>query len=470
MTMMKPGSLWPRAVPGFACAAVLVLVGCQTYSPNPIDADAHRAQFFARTPEAPEVQDLLDRLAPGHRPEVFDPSDGFSLEEAEVVALVFNADLRRARAAAGVTAANVEYAGLWEDPVLGTDLARIIQSTPHPWRVFTTVGLTIPLSGRLDAEVRRARADNAAELVRVYEVEWLVRSELREEWVLWSSATERASLLSALTDQMEQLVSTIDAMERAGELAPVEAGLFRMEQIVRLIQREEARNSIREHEQNVLRLMGLAPAAEVMLVPSGGIGDLVASLDELIDAALIRSPSLALARARYEVAERTLQREVRAQYPDLRIGPGYGREDGQDQALLSLSVPVPLLNRNQRGIAAARAQRDLAHVEFLALSESIVAGLAVESARLTGARTKVAGIRDQLLPLLERQYAQARSLAELGEVNTFLLLETLTRQYEAGLSLIDARQDERTARIRLERLVGPPERSVYTEPTAEDIQ
>ena len=65
---------------------------------------------------------------------------------------------------ARATAAN---SGLWEDPTLGVNLARIVQSTPEPWKVFTNLGITLPISGRLAIEQQRADAQYAAELSRL---------------------------------------------------------------------------------------------------------------------------------------------------------------------------------------------------------------------------------------------------------------------------------------------------------------
>lgn len=46
-------------------------------------------------------------------------------------------------------------------------------------------------------------------------------------------------------------------------------------------------------------------------------------------------------------------------------------------------------------------------------------------------------------------------MAKLGEVNTLVLLESLKRQQEAKLSLVEARREEALAEIDLDELIGP---------------
>ncbi len=75
--------------------------------------------------------------------------------------------------------------------------------------------------------------------------------------------------------------------------------------------------------------------------------------------------------AEYEVAERTFELEIRKQYPDLQIGPGYGLEDGQDQVLMGLSLPLPVLNANRQAIARAEANRSVARASVEAALERL---------------------------------------------------------------------------------------------------
>ncbi|MFN5957302.1 MAG: TolC family protein, partial [Planctomyces sp.] len=264
----------------------------------------------------------------------FDPGDGITCEEAEVIALVFNADLRVARLRAGVTQANAENAGLWEDPTIGVDLARIIQSTPEPWKVFTSVGLTIPISGRLEIEKQRAGVEHAAELARVAQREWMVRTSVRRAWSEWSALDAQLAVTRDFLSRVDQILSVVDKMEQAGEMARTEARLFRIEKATKAADLAVLESRVREADLRLRQLMGMSPDAPLRL-HAVGVGPTRSSVHSGTDTTELerRNPAMLVAAAEYEAAEKALELEVRKQYPDLHIGPGYGREDGQDQVL-----------------------------------------------------------------------------------------------------------------------------------------
>lgn len=443
------------------CVPALILIalsgGCQSYQPKPIDAAAHRAAFLSRTPDSPEVADFARELSKANpdNAETFDPADGLTLSEGQAVALVFNRDLRLARLRAGVSAAGAQYAGLWEDPVLSTDLTRIIQTTEHPWKVFTTVGFTIPLSGRLEVEKKRATAEHQADIVRAWAQEWSTRAELKRRWVVWSSARERAAVVKEFLTRLDQIVGIVDRIAEAGEMTKVESRLFKVERATRAAELAALESEVGQGELALKSLLGLPPSATISFVPvltlSDAMGQSAADVGEPTE----RNVGLAVARAEYVIAERSLELENRKQYPDLTIGPGYGREDGQDQFLLGLSIPLPFLNRNRQGIATATAERELIRASYEATYEQIAGDLADAMLRRRTAIAQRETYERDVVPLVDEQYADARRIAELGEVNTLVLLETLTRQQEAKVRLIEARAAESLAQIRLEELIGP---------------
>jgi CRISPR system Cascade subunit CasA len=441
-----------RPVGALRAAAALplaALAACQSYTPEPLELAQHRAAFLARTPDAPAIA-TVSLAAPGP----FDLRDSVSLPEAEAVALVFNADLRIARARAGVTLASAEHAGLWADPVVGVDLTRIIQSVAHPWKVMSSVGITIPISGRLEIEKSLAGAEHAAELARVAELEWRTRAELRNAWARWTALDAQARAARDLLGAVEQVLGVVRRMEDANEIPRTEAALFRIELATRAAEQSLLDARAREASLAIAQLMGLSPDAALTLEP--------ALPDPFVDAEANqrstlqdRSPQLLVSRAEYEAAERSLELEVRRQYPDLTIGPGYGREDGVDEFLLGLSLPLPILNANRQAIAKALAERTLARTAAETTLERLLADLHAAHARLGAAAELRAALEDRIAPLVQAQYDDTRRLAELGEVNTLVLLETLTRRHDASVRLIEARLDEALAAIHVRELAGP---------------
>lgn len=490
--------------------AILLLLtggvaGCQSYERKPLDLTAHQAAILARTPESTELRAFARALSEGAGEEgadarTFDLADGVSRDEAEAVAMVFNAELRVARLRAGVAQASAANAGLWEDPSIGVDLTRIIQSVAHPWKVMASVGLTIPVSGRLEIEKQRAGAEHAVELARVAQEEWAVRMDLRRAWVRWSALEAQITTTREFLVRADDVVSIVDRMEQAGEMARTEARLFRIERSSRSVELASLEARLNEEEIGVRRLMGLSPAAPLRLVSSGvsapemagGEGALTLLTRELGSSVVLDTPPtptstppsgtgipptaasslaavpplLLTAMAEYELAERGLELEVRKQYPDVTIGPGYGREDGDDEVLLGVSVPLPILNANRRGIAEARARREVARGEAEAAVERLIGELHVADAQRRAAGRQRELMEQEIIPMVDAQYEDARRVAQLGEVNTLVLVESLSRQQDTKMKLIEARREEALAAIRMHEIVGPGRVETSGEPGA----
>lgn len=434
-----------------------MLAGCQSYQSRPLDLAAHRDGWFARTPGDEPVRAFAQRLAESGESTVFDLSDGLTLAEGEIVALVFNPDLRLARLRAGIAASAAEHAGLWDDPQFGLDFLSLIENTSNPLVITPGLSFTIPISGRLEAEKARADASLAAELTRVAEQEWQTRLEVRRAWLRWSAARLKAEQTERLLASIESLVASIAKLVESGEIVRTEATLFTIEQASQRQALLRYRGQAAEAKQELRALLGLAPEAPLELVPTVVLSSAQDNLTA--DAMVGRNLTLARLRDEYEVAERTLRREVRKQYPDLTIGPVADFDRGDTLLGFSLTLPIPILNANKQGIAVAHAERDFARASFETAYERLAGSLAAYRVRLANIREQREIIETQIAPMVDRQLADAQKLLQIGEGGTLVLLESLSRVGNTQMALIDARLDESLALTELNLLIGPPSAS-----------
>jgi outer membrane protein TolC len=376
-----------------------------------------------------------------------------SLREAEVVALFFNPHLRLARQRARVPRAGAAEAGRWEDPELGIDGERIIESVEHPWVLGGMLNLTIPLSGRNGAEKGKALAEATAAELQALAEEWRVLTELRLEWVEWSAACQRAELTRQLVQELEAVGGRADRLREAGELGPLDARLFHLERVRQTAKLRGYEVAGRVAELRLRSLLGLAPTADVNLVSSLDVPQTHSPAEQGSAGALVRHPRVRVARAEYEVAERTLRLEVRKQYPDLKLGGGFGTDEGDERALFGAALPLPLLNANRRAIAEARANRDAAKAAAEGAFEQLLGDAAAACAALEGALERLRYVEQELAPLADRQVEDAGRLARAGEFSALILLEALTTAHEAKLEVLDARVGAGLAQTRLDALL-----------------
>lgn len=439
---------------GSAVGATL-LAGCQSFERAPLDLTEHRASFENRLEAAESISGFVERLASDgmSAPERFDLSDGLSPAEGEVLALFYNPDLRLARLNAGIALARYESAGLWQDPEFGFDAAELLSPT-GPLEFGLTLGLTLPISGRLGIEEDHAHAKYKAELLRIVDEEWELRASIRSAWASWATASEHLRLANEAVGLVEQVAGITDRLEEAEELSRVEARLVRAE----LVELRAATALAELHETqarvNLLRLLGLPPGAPVELLPAHP-SVAVPKVDAPIARVIQANTSLAVLREEYNVREERLRLQVRKQYPDISINGGYGSEDSDSRFLFGISLPLPILNANRAGIAEAKAQRDVARTVAEISLERLAGDFALAHASHESARIQFQTLSGELVPMLDMQAVEVERLAELGEVDTLLLLETVTRRFEAKRQVLDLNLAILDAAVEMARLLGP---------------
>ena len=77
----------------------------------------------------------------------------------------------------------------------------------------------------------------------------------------------------------------------------------------------------------------------------------------------------------------------------------------------------------------------------------------------------------ELVPMLDKQALEVENLVELGEVDTLLLLETVSRRFEAKNQALNLKKAMLEAAIEITRLLGPNEPNTpapFEPSTAED--
>lgn len=401
--------------------------GCQTYQAQPLDSESILRSWSERS-------SAVASSGPSTR-EAETDRRVIDLAEAEALALLLNPTLRTARLEANIAAVSASEAGRWSDPSLGLDLERILSGVDDPWVIGGIVNLTLPLSGRLQVEKRLAGADAERAQLRVLWHERQTIAELRRAWVEWHSAKQRSRVLARSIDDLATVESSTRRLLDAGEIDPTEARLFTIVLVRQRVQLLDANRDATRFEARVRQLIGLTPGAPIALSPDAAVPTVRTD-----SPALESHPRLLVARADYAAAERSLELEIRRQYPDLEIGGGFGTDQGDERLLGGVSIPIPVLNANRRTIAEATARRDMIRAAYEAELQSLVADRLVARDQLQAAQAALEAIETQLVPLVDRQVSEARQLLQAGEFNPLVVREAIAAATEARIDLISARR------------------------------
>lgn len=433
------------------------IVGCQSYQPLSLDLAAHDQAWSKRAADDGKIKTYADQLAKLN-PNLavsFDPANGLELAEAELIALVFNPNLRVARLKAKVPLLGAAHAGLWEDPELDFDLLRIADSVKDPWIIGASLSFTIPISGRLEIEKEKAFAEADVELRRALLAEWSLLGDLRVAWGHWSGTTQRIALLEQYLKQLDGVVGIAEKQRNANRIGAPQLRVLQLENVSRVGQLNTLRNLEQRQRLAIKGMLGLAPSAPVTLQPAIALD--LPDVDEASRRAQLREHNLHLvvAKAAYDVSDHAFRLEIRKQYPDLVIGPGYENEEGISRAGVVLSVPIPLLNRNQRAIAESRATRDAAKAEYETEYERLVVELSQAELGVRAAKSRSTYLETTVAPMVDAQMKDLQRLAALGDLDVLVILDALTRTLETKTQVLDAKVEEAMAVNELRSLLRP---------------
>ena len=344
-----------------------------------------------------------------------------------------------AQAALAAAQGRARQAGFSPNPEASLESENIAGSGPYEGfsnaETTFSIGQRLELGGKRRTRAAAAQAEVEAAVVRVA----IARADLIQE-----VKTQYAEALEA--DARVALAK--EAAERANDLAGVAATLVEAgrEPPLRALR---ARTASDEADAAVLAAEAQAAAARRALTSLWADPDPEIDLVEppagpTLSAAIDPTASLdvRLAQAEREAAQAAIDRERAAGRPDLTIQAGVRRfEQTGDQALIvGFTAPIPIRDRNQGNVAAARADATAAEArERLVLARSVRA-VRDAQASLRAAEARLEVLQSRTVP----QAQQAVDLARQGfQAGKFSLLDVL----DAQAALSASRNDLIAARL-----------------------
>ncbi len=382
-----------------------------------------------------------------------DLTDGIDLHEARWIAMCFHPDCRRARADVRTATAELEHAGTLPDPELSLDAARILASVPHRWLAAAALDFTVPWNGRLGLQRRLAATRRVGRELLAMSVERSAANAADAAWARWSVATARVDALADVCARLRDLAGIAQRLEQGGSLTHAAARAFTLELTTREIELAAADDAVASGDLELRERLGLHPEAPVTFVPAIVIPAWVDDRGERTRR-LPTSPAVLPARRALAVAENQLELEVRRQWPDLRLAPGWQEEDAQPRAALGLSLPLPLFAGNDAAIAAATAERAAAAEALRAAMEQATHRLAAAELHWQQATRHHRLVTERLVPLAQAQLEDGKRLAELGQLEPLLLLDALARVHDARMQQLDAALAEAIAVVAVNEVTG----------------
>ncbi|MBN6743091.1 TolC family protein, partial [Acidithiobacillus sp. MC6.1] len=283
----------------------------------------------------------------------------------------------------------------------------LTEASVLPWTFGLAFDIPIETAGKRGDRIAQAQSLATAAHFQVGEAAWLLRSQVRQRFLDYFAALEQTKLLEAETATRAQMLALMQQRLVAGESAAFDVSTALLD-----LQRAHLAQA-RAQAQEAGTRAALAQALGLPVRALNGVEFSFADVEQpptlqqlpsaaVQRAALLNRLDLRQALARYAAAEAALKLQVAKQYPDLRLGPGYGWEQGDNRWGLSISLTLPLLNQNQGPIAEARARVAETAAIFMALQAQVIGQIDQALANYRGALQTL----DAAQAVLARQSAQ----------------------------------------------------------------
>ncbi len=368
-----------------------------------------------------------------------------ALDRAQAGSPVISAAEANVRAAEG----RARQAGLPPNPEISVEVENFSGTGPYEGMSSSestfAVEQRLELGGKRGARRNAAQAEVEAARLRVSVARADVARDVRGAYAEALAAESRALLARQAAERAEDLARVVTTLVDVGREPPLRA-LRAQAAVEEARAKAQAADSDAAAARRALATLIAADEASVELV-AVSLPEATGLPQGLIDPT--QSLDVKLAEAETEAARAAVKRERTGATPDVTLQAGIRRfEDSGDQAVVfGFSAPIPVIDRNQGNVAAARADADAAEAnQRLALAESIRRTRDAE-ASLGAAEARVLVLETRTVPQAE----EALRLARLGyEAGKFPLLEVI----DAQDALATAREDLIAARLDRARAIA----------------
>ncbi|WP_164104275.1 TolC family protein [Candidatus Laterigemmans baculatus] len=290
------------------------------------------------------------------------------------------------------------------------------------------------------AEIRRAEANLAADRMRV-------RTDVRRAFTAALVAQRRLELSERLLEIAELSTESVSQMLAAAEVSRVELLQAQNEAQQSELAVETASAALAGARRQLAAVVGVP-----QLPPERLAGELSTELEPIpYDAALAEliaaSPELADRAAAVERARRSLRLACAQVTPNLNFQAGAGYDAGSDDTYgqVQVSLPIPIVDRNQGNTRRFRSEISAASLALQRTELSLGNRLADTLQQYETARLRAKRLEQEILPRAEETLELSRTAFEVGETSYLQLLTAQRSLFQSQLEMLAAVEQARQA-------------------------
>ncbi len=384
-----------------------------------------------------------------------EPPTGITLEAALQLALDSNADLSAARNEAAAIDATIQQARLIPNP----EVSMQIEGAQRDTRTTTwLVNQPIELGGKRAARINAANRAYDTAYANLSSKRAEIRAAVITAFFNVLNAQERLRLADAslLLAQRGSLVAS--RRVTAGKVSPVEETKARVAEANVRLELTQAKSELVMARKRLAATWG-NPVPRFQQA-EGNVETLpVLPQWQELNARLAQSPLLTSARHELERRQAVAEVEKSRRIPDVTVSMGVKKngEAGNSQAVVGLSIPFPMFDRNQGNILEALRRTDKARDELAATEIRLDSELAQAYERLSTTRTEAETLQREILPGAQSAYDAATTGFEFGKFNFLDVLDAQRTLLQARSQYLRTLSEAHSAAAEIDRIIGAPD-------------
>ena len=377
-------------------------------------------------------------------------ADGATLEELLSLAFANNPAIKELAATTQIAAGYRTQVGLYANPMLGYQGQQLADAGTDQHLLFVQQQI---ITGDKRALNRAVLNEAVRAQVQELEAQKLrVATDIKTAYYDSLRIQEQLASIDQFFGLLKQGVDAAEKRIQAGEGSRIDL-LQTQVQLKQLeLDRRQLSASLSARLREIVALAGM-PNIQLQAV-AGELPKLPANQDwkAVEDGLVATSPEYAAAQARIRQASAAIRRQESQPLPNLNVQFGAGVDNSTDSGMMNVQVgaPIPVFNKNQGNIAAARAEYCRAVQEAQRIDNAIRARLAIASGDYARAAEAVDMYLSELLPAAQETLDLAEGAYRAGEQDFIQLLVTRRTYFDTNLAYIAARAQLATAQAQID--------------------
>ena len=382
-----------------------------------------------------------------------------SLEEAVRRALAHDPQLQAEHESVRAAQARVRQAGVRPNPEIGLDVENFAGTGGQ--RSFSGAELTLGVTQKLELGGKREARVGVAE--RSVEVAALTRVELQRDIVaqaaaIYAEAVSASRTHAALKDQIGDLERIVGLLKRraAAGAAPLADATRAEIDLARSRSELEAAKAQTEAARGRLALIVGIGADRLVLPASMPAEDTGTASYAVLETGLTRHPRLARFTAIQRERAAQLAAETTLATPDLTVGVGVRRREGEGDTglVVSAAIPLQIFDQNAGNIDASKAELARSNADLDSARRKLALEFQTAYADGNAACDRTLRLARDIVPAARRVLAETETGFSKGRMSALALLDAVKAKASAQIDAAQAGVQCARARVTLLTLTG----------------